>query len=99
MDAAARSLVRHRADNRCEYCLLPQEHSLKRFPLHELLKESSPRESTTAYLRFSGNDIGVNMDRFAYFALSLVWRCAITEWPLPNGRVTTRMSLIKRSDS
>lgn len=66
---------------------------LKRFPLHELLKESSPRESTAAYLRFSGNDIGVNMDRFAYFALSLVWRGAIAEWPLPDGRVTTPAKL------
>ena len=27
MDAAARTLVRRRADNRCEYCLLPQEYS------------------------------------------------------------------------
>jgi hypothetical protein len=27
MDAAARNLVRQRADNRCEYCLLRQEHS------------------------------------------------------------------------
>lgn len=27
MDAAARDLVRRRADNRCEYCLLPQAHS------------------------------------------------------------------------
>jgi 5-methylcytosine-specific restriction endonuclease McrA len=27
MDAAARNLVRQRADNRCEYCLLRQEYS------------------------------------------------------------------------
>jgi len=27
MDAAARNLVRQPADNRCEYCLLRQEHS------------------------------------------------------------------------
>jgi hypothetical protein len=27
MDAATRDLVRRRADDRCEYCLLPQEHS------------------------------------------------------------------------
>jgi hypothetical protein len=27
MDASLRSLVRRRADNRCEYCLLPQEYS------------------------------------------------------------------------
>ena len=27
MDAAARNLVRRRADNRCEYCLLRQEYS------------------------------------------------------------------------
>ena len=27
MDAATRDLVRHRAANRCEYCLLPQEYS------------------------------------------------------------------------
>lgn len=26
MDAATRTLVRQRADNRCEYCLLRQEH-------------------------------------------------------------------------
>ena len=26
MDAAVRELVRHRAGNRCEYCLLKQEH-------------------------------------------------------------------------
>ena len=26
MDAAVRALVHHRADNRCEYCLLKQEH-------------------------------------------------------------------------
>jgi len=27
MDATTRDVVRRRADNRCEYCLLPQEHS------------------------------------------------------------------------
>ncbi len=27
MDATTRDLVRRRADNRCEYCLLPQAHS------------------------------------------------------------------------
>ena len=27
MDAATRELVRRRAENRCEYCLLPQAHS------------------------------------------------------------------------
>jgi len=27
MDATTRELVRRRADNRCEYCLLPQAHS------------------------------------------------------------------------
>ena len=27
MDASAREFVRRRADNRCEYCLLRQEHS------------------------------------------------------------------------
>jgi 5-methylcytosine-specific restriction endonuclease McrA len=27
MDSATRDLVRRRADNRCEYCLLPQTHS------------------------------------------------------------------------
>ena len=27
MDAATRSFVRQRAENRCEYCLLSQEHS------------------------------------------------------------------------
>jgi hypothetical protein len=67
--------------------------TLKAFPLHELLTKSSPRESTGAYARFSGNDIGVKMDPFAYFALSVLWRAAVTEWPLPDGRMTTPIDL------
>lgn len=65
----------------------------KKFPLHDLLKQSSPREITPAYLRFSGKDIGVKMDHFAYFALSLVWRGAITSWPMPDGNYTTPIRL------
>lgn len=37
MDAAQAELVRRRAGNRCEYCQLPQEHSVLQFHIEHII--------------------------------------------------------------
>ena len=60
--------------------------SVKRFPLHEKLRLALPREMEDDSLsRFAGYDIGLDMDKFAYFTLSVVWRSAVHQWVLPDG--------------
>jgi len=62
----------------------------KQFRLAERLAVALPRHFTPedrdqSALRFSGDDIGVNMDKFAYFAISIVWRGAVCDWTMPDG--------------
>ena len=64
--------------------------SFKRFPLHEKLRLALPREEGYDISRFSGADVGVDMDKFAYFALSVVWRGAIHDWAMFDGLVRPR---------
>lgn len=62
--------------------------AVKRFPLHERLRLALPREvEDHSVSRFAGVEIGLNMDKFAYFALSVVWRSAAHKWVLPDGTV------------
>jgi hypothetical protein len=51
----------------------------KRFPLHERLRLALPREEYPDFSRFAGYDVGLNMDKFAYFALSVVWRAPLCQ--------------------
>ena len=64
-----------------------------RFPLHEKLRLALPREDHPDLKRFSGIDLGIDMDKFAYFALSLVWRPAVHDWEMPDGSILPRMAL------
>jgi hypothetical protein len=67
--------------------------SVKRFPLHEKLRLALPREDHPELSRFAGYDVGLDMDRFAYFTLSVVWRGAVHDWKLLDGTVRPRMEL------
>ena len=62
-------------------------------PLLRRLRESSPRAHYESHSRFSGRDIGIDTDAFAYFALSFVGRAAVAEWPLPDGGLTMPLDL------
>lgn len=64
--------------------------SFKRFPLLEKLKLALPREEWPDLSRFSGIDLGIDMDKFAYFALSIVWRGAIHNWQMFDGSIRRR---------
>jgi hypothetical protein len=64
----------------------------KTFRLGERLKVALPRDydpsdPDQSINRYSGTDIGVDTDKFAYFAISVVWRGAAHDWVLPDGGV------------
>ncbi len=61
--------------------------STKRFPLHERLRLALPRDDFGGLARFAGYDVGLDMDRFAYFAMSIVWRRAAIDWKSFDGSV------------
>lgn len=65
----------------------------KRFPLHEKLRVAHAREERPSVKRFAGYEIGLDMDKFAYFTLSLVWRGAVHSWVKPDGTLTTPLIL------
>jgi hypothetical protein len=62
----------------------------KTFRLGERLKVALPRDYNPkdpgqSLNRYSGADLGVDMDKFAYFAISVVWRGAVHDWVMPDG--------------
>ncbi len=64
----------------------------KTFRLGERLRVALPRDydhkdPDQSINRYSGDDIGVEMDKFAYFAISVVWRGAVHDWVMPDGSV------------
>ena len=65
----------------------------KRFSLGEKLKLALPRERFPDFSRFAAYDVGIDAAKFAYFALSIVWRGAVHEWRLLDGTYTTRLDL------
>ncbi len=50
------------------------------------------KEEDETLKSYCGADAGLNMDMFAYFALSIAWR-STHSWPLPSGEKTTPLSL------
>lgn len=61
--------------------------STKSFPLHERLRLALPRDNVAGAARFAGYDVGLDMDKFAYFAMSIVWRRAAIDWTSFDGSV------------
>lgn len=59
--------------------------SVKSFPLLERLRVAVPREEHPEVSRFAGYEVGLDMNRFAYFAMSVVWRRAAHNWTLFDG--------------
>lgn len=67
--------------------------SMKRFPLHEQMRLAPPRESDSSVSRFAGYEFGLDMDKFAYFTLSVVWRAMVIRWTKPDGTLTSALEL------
>src|ERR1035438_7986244 len=60
----------------------------KRFPIVELLGRSVPFSMAQDFTVYSGTTVGIDTEKFAYFALSVVWRAAVHQWDLPFGGMT-----------
>lgn len=67
--------------------------SRKSFPLHDLMKASPARESDPSISRFYGPDFELDMDKFAYFAVSVVWRAVAVRWLMQDGTFTKEVNL------
>jgi hypothetical protein len=63
------------------------------FPLLEKLKTAPVLRHEADLVAYSGSVVGIDTDKFAYFALSILWRAAVHQWTLPDGTVTVHLNL------
>lgn len=61
-------------------------------PIVTKLEPLTVREEDETLKSYCGAEAGLNMDMFAYFALSMAWR-GTHSWPLAGGRHTTPLRL------
>lgn len=62
-------------------------------PLWTALQTATPVFRDSDLALYFASAFGISAERFAYFVLSLVWRAAAHEWPLPDGTRSTRLDL------
>jgi hypothetical protein len=55
--------------------------------LHRTLRFAPPREEHPDVMRFAGHEVDCHMDKFAYFAMSIVWRGCVHDWTMLDGEV------------
>ena len=66
----------------------------KAFPLLEKMQATTPlRVLPEGFTVHSSAALGVNPDRFAYFALSILWRASIRSWTQFNGSLSVQRDL------
>ena len=65
----------------------------KEFPLLDTLRKTPARLTSSDLIVHSACDLRLDTDKFAYFALSIVWRAAVNQWLLPDKTVTSLLDL------
>jgi len=65
----------------------------KSFPLHDRMRVAYARDSDPSVSRFLGPDFGLDMEKFAYFAISVVWRLGAAQWVIQDGTLTQGVRL------
>jgi hypothetical protein len=65
----------------------------KSFPLRDRLKLALHMYESPSMTVFSALSVGIDTDKLAYFALSVIWRAGAHTWRLPFGGQTTRLNL------
>lgn len=63
------------------------------FPLLDRLKLVPAIHSAPTFNVYAGDGIGIDTEKFAYFALSILWRAAVHRWHLPDGRLTQQIAI------
>ena len=65
----------------------------KVFKLRDQITRLKPFEQHHELSRYRVSDIGISAEKFAYFAVSVVWRAAVHQWRLRNGVLSTQLDL------
>src|SRR5277367_2850442 len=65
----------------------------KRFPLKDQMEAAIPQESHPDITMYRGPELGLDLDKFAYFMLSLAWRGAVHSWEKQEGGSTKLLQL------
>jgi len=70
----------------------------KVFKLRNHIDAIKPLEEHPELSRYRVSDLGIDPSKFAYFAVSIVWRAAVHRWRLPNGSLSTQLDLGEHSE-
>jgi len=70
-----------------EAWMVTQVFNGRDFPLMDRLNVAVPIQRAPSVEMFSGTQIGLNMERLAYFALSVFWRGSVHRWRLHDGSI------------
>jgi hypothetical protein len=65
----------------------------KEFPLLDRLNLALEYWSFPGVHVYSGKQIGIETEKFAYFALSILWRASVDAWRFPDGRSSKQAEL------
>jgi hypothetical protein len=65
----------------------------KSFPLHDRMRVACARQHDPSISGFYGPDFELDMDKFAYFALSVIWRLGAARWEMQDGTLTREVNL------
>lgn len=65
----------------------------KAFRLNDLMRVGYARYSDPSISRFYGPDFNLDMDKFAYFAISVIWRVTAGQWEMQDGNLTQEVNL------
>jgi hypothetical protein len=75
----------HRFNVGGEHYVLTLVHEGTHFPLLERLNVAVPLEETNTLAVYSGPAVGIDVEKVAYFALSVFWRASVHRWRTPHG--------------
>ena len=70
----------------------------KVFKLRDHIDAIKPLEEHPELSRYPVSDLGIDPSKFAYFAISIVWRAAVHRWRLPNNNLSTQLDLGEHAD-
>jgi hypothetical protein len=65
----------------------------KEFKLRDKIKTTNPVDNHPELPMYRVSDVGISGERFAYFALSVIWRGAVHQWVLRDDIVSTLLNL------
>jgi hypothetical protein len=64
-----------------------QPKNRKSFSLSDRMKLAISRDGDQSCPRYDARDLGLDMDKFAYFAMSVVWRGMVETWVMSDQRL------------